>query len=378
MMKEQGSTTVELPASMRPSAWPAYVGVVLVTAGLLLPLLSLSGAKKKSPPKSQANHLSNPKPTLRKLAVPGHTHHDCPPSGKFHRWDGWRRSLRLAMEPLPVSLERLKPLHCHKGKPGPHDWLAHMDESGQSLRAYREAGIVKPTPLRTTIVIQPLGSFTPIQHLLLLRLSEYMKAYFCLPVRLQKPQVPQLPKRARRTNVLGEQYLTSYLAQNVLRPQLPSDAVAFLGFTAKDLWPGESWNFVYGAAYRTLRTGVWSLRRLGGDADAKTLSRRVLRRVLKVATHEAGHLFSMPHCIAYECNMNGCNHLQEMESTPMALCPVCLGKLMYNTGCNPIQRFSRLQALMTKWGLTEEARFFAQSKERMKVKVESKKSMTQK
>lgn len=48
--------------------------------------------------------------------------------------------------------------------------------------------------------------------------------------------------------------------------------------------------------------------------------------------------------------------MEPMESTPTALCPVCLGKLLWNTKCEPIQRFSRLQALMKEWGLKERVR----------------------
>ena len=54
-------------------------------------------------------------------------------------------------------------------------------------------------------------------------------------------------------------------------PRRPEDAVAVLGLTTSDLWPGEGWNFVFGQASLRDRIGVWSLYRFGdperSDAD---------------------------------------------------------------------------------------------------------------
>ena len=44
-------------------------------------------------------------------------------------------------------------------------------------------------------------------------------------------------------------------------------------------------------------------------------------------THTFGHLFGMEHCIYYHCRMNGCISIDEQETSPVYLRPVCLRKL---------------------------------------------------
>jgi WD40 repeat protein len=38
-----------------------------------------------------------------------------------------------------------------------------------------------------------------------------------------------------------------YILHEVLEPQRPTDALAYLALTGSDLWPGKGWNFVFGA-----------------------------------------------------------------------------------------------------------------------------------
>ena len=154
---------------------------------------------------------------------------------------------------------------------------------------------------------------------------------------------------------------TRYILQRLLTPNPPKRAVAYLALSSEDLWPGKGWNFVYGEAMLMQRVGVWSLYRFGSLGVSKAGDKRVLRRTLKVATHETGHMFSMHHCIAYECNMNGSNHLVEMDNTPLPLGPVCLAKLQWSNGCNLRDRFRSLLKLSKRWGLVKESRFFAKS-----------------
>ena len=39
------------------------------------------------------------------------------------------------------------------------------------------------------------------------------------------------------------------------------------------------------------------------------------------------HLFGVKHCIYARCVMNGSNHIEEAESRPFVVCPVCLRKV---------------------------------------------------
>src|SRR5262249_6165386 len=108
-----------------------------------------------------------------------------------------------------------------------------------------------------------------------------------------------------------EQLLTTSLLNGVLRPDRPDDALAYLAFTAGDLWPGMGWNFVFGQASLRERTGVWSLHRHGDPAGGPEAFRLCLRRTLATASHETGHILTMQHCTAFACNMNGSNSLEE-------------------------------------------------------------------
>ncbi|MFH1706907.1 MAG: archaemetzincin [Planctomycetota bacterium] len=151
------------------------------------------------------------------------------------------------------------------------------------------------------------------------------------------------------------------MIDRVLRPAVPKDALCYIAFTGSDLWPGEGWNFVFGLAGLRERVGVWSLYRFGDPARDADAYRLCLQRTIKVGVHETGHMISMEHCIAYECIMNGSNHLQEMDSRPLWLCPVCLRKTCFAVKADPVARYRALEPLARDYGLTAEADFFARS-----------------
>jgi archaemetzincin len=136
--------------------------------------------------------------------------------------------------------------------------------------------------------------------------------------------------------------LTGYVCNVLLKPRLPKDAVAMIAFTAVDLWPGEGWNYVFGEASLKDRVGVWSMHRFGDPDASDDAFRLCLLRTLKTATHETGHMFSLPHCVLYQCNMCGSNSLPEADRQPLEMCPHCLAKLCYATGARPAKRFEQL------------------------------------
>ena len=80
--------------------------------------------------------------------------------------------------------------------------------------------------------------------------------------------------------------------------------------------------------------------------------------LLKTATHETGHMFSMPHCTAYECNMCGSNHRKESDRHPLYLCPECHAKVSWATAAAPVARYRRLAEFCQKYGLKVERSYF--------------------
>jgi archaemetzincin len=265
---------------------------------------------------------------------------------------------------LPARFKRLLPLHERLGKPQPGDWLDQHPEPGQTYREYVDGRPVRPTKQRNVIYIQPLGEFTGTQRKIVNLTAEFMGSYFELPVKIQKDlPLSIIPKEAKRVhpNWGDKQILSTYVLDDVLGPRLPKDAVAYIAFTASDLWPGEGWNFVFGQASLVNRVGVWSIYRNGDPDKSDGEFKLCLMRTIKTATHETGHMFGMYHCTYYECNMCGSNHRAESDRRPLGLCPVCLAKLCWATGADPAKRYEKLALFCKEHKLEPERRFYEKS-----------------
>ena len=262
---------------------------------------------------------------------------------------------------LPAKFTKLAPLHQKMGKPRPGDWLTVHPEPGQTYRQYVGGRPVKPDGRRRVIYVQPLGDFDRTQRKIINLTAEFMGIYFDLPVKISNElPLSVIPGKARRTHPTwgDKQILSTYVLHEVLQPNLPKDACVLIAFTTSDLWPGEDWNFVFGQASLRQRVGVWSIYRNGDPRQDARAFRICLRRTIKTATHETGHMFSMMHCTLYECNMCGSNHRGESDRRPLALCPHCLAKLCYATGADPQKRFEKLTAFCKANGLKAEQEFY--------------------
>ena len=213
-----------------------------------------------------------------------------------------------------------------------------------------------------------MGEFTEDERKIVNLSAEYLGLYFERPVRvLDDLELDVIPEKARRVhpNWGVKQILSTYVLSDVLKPRLPDDAAAYIAFTASDLWPGRGWNFVFGQASLRDRVGVWSIHRNGDPSTSDEAFRVCLRRTLKTATHETGHMFSMRHCTAYECNMCGSNHREESDRHPLYLCPQCHAKLAWATNAMPVERFNRLAAFCKALGLEDELQYYERAATRL-------------
>jgi len=263
---------------------------------------------------------------------------------------------------LTAAVERaitlVKPLHKAIEKPGPMDWLSHHKEPGQTFSEYIKSEPVTPSAERRKIYVQPLGDFTKKQRQILKNTSDFLGCFYNLPVVVKDViLLSVIPDGARRTHPQWgmKQILSTYVLDNVLYPKLPDDAAMYLAFTSSDLWPGQGWNFVFGQASLRQRVGVWSLYRFGNPDESKEAELLCLRRTLKLATHETGHMFSILHCTAYECGMCGSNHMEESDKRPLLFCPECMAKVCWATKVDPKQHFEAMQKFLKTAGLAEEA-----------------------
>jgi len=261
---------------------------------------------------------------------------------------------------LRRAILRLRPLHKPLDKPGPGDWLARYGEQGQTFDQYLACRPITPRGLRSVLYAHALGPLTAKQRKIVNLTREYLACYFGITCR-EGADLPAslVPASARRTHPSwgGKQILSTYVLDKVLKVRLPRDAAASIALTASDLWPGEGWNFVFGQASLRDRVGVWSLSRFGDPNTSDEAFRLCLRRTLKTASHETGHMFSMLHCTAWQCNMCGSNNLPEADRQPTWLCPQCMAKVCWAACYDPGQRYRNLAEFYRKAGLKDEAEF---------------------
>jgi archaemetzincin len=248
----------------------------------------------------------------------------------------------------------------------PGGWLLSFREAPQSLETYQSQSLIRPTPARRTIVLQPVGAMSAADALLLEKLRAYTEGFFGLPARV----VPQIPLPAAQGDILrGNQFHAGRILSEVLQPRVAPDAMVTFGITNADLW-SEELSFVFGVGDDKSVTGVMSLARLRPSfwhaKPAPDGEARVLRRACRLLSHEVGHVLGMWHCVFYKCVMNGSNSLLEADAQPLHLCPVCHRKLAWNTGADGSRRYSQLLGFYRAHRMNPEAEWMQARLERWK------------
>lgn len=265
---------------------------------------------------------------------------------------------------IPVSAEEQKlisaiePFFKLMGEPQPYDWLTSFSENGQTFAQYKNSNPTLPTDERKIIYIQPLGKFNENQTKVINATAEYMNAFFQLEVKLLQTKQFDKPLSLKNYRIhpttKQEQIRTGYVLDELLPPILPKDAAALIAFTNEDLYPNENFSFVFGQASLQNRVGIYSLYRFSQGADYKTF----LTRTLKVGVHETGHMFSIQHCIKFQCVMSGTNHLGETDRRPIDACPEDTAKIIWMNKVSPTKRYKDLAEFCRKYNLTKDAEIF--------------------
>lgn len=254
-------------------------------------------------------------------------------------------------------------LHERLGEPRPGDWRSSYPDDGCMTPAeYVRTNPVRADGERTTLCFVPAGPFSAEQRGVLDDAVAFSALWFDLPVRtLDGIEITAGPSH-RRARGGADQVSTRWFLERKLPSMRPADSVCLLAVTMTDLYPEDSWNFVFGEADLRRRIGVWSLARYfpewSGESRTPESDRLALLRALKVVVHEAGHTFGLEHCTTWLCAMNGSNSLRETDAQPLRLCPDCETKLAWNRewdGRALSARAGRIAGFLESRGLAAEA-----------------------
>jgi archaemetzincin len=273
---------------------------------------------------------------------------------------------------LPLNkIERsLGPLAEPLAKPQDNDWLKSHPETGQTFAEYWKVKPPRRPADSRTIYIVLLGDFSAEQKSVLEITQQYLSVFYQTPVKIHRElPLDVIPDHARRVHPEWgtHQISTLYVLNELLKPERPNDALAYLCFTASDLFSSATHNYVLGEAQTWERLGVWSIYRNGDPAQKDVAKsdaafRQCLRRTMHIATHETGHILAIKHCTAHACNMNGANSVSETDRHPLHFCPICLRKLLWNLDLGPAAYLSSLEQFHRDHNSDDEAQWYAQAR----------------
>lgn len=237
------------------------------------------------------------------------------------------------------------------GEPVFGDWLYSHKEKGQSFEQFLKTKHIVPTKNENIIYLQPIGQFTEEQVKQIELVRQYLEIFFQLKTKILNPISNDIiPKHVRRTGDVGqEQFLAGYILDSILKKEKPERGIALMAITEKDLYPKPEWNYVFGLASYRDKIAVSSIYRMKDETNPN-LS---LSRLLKICSHEIGHMFGLHHCIEANCVMNGTNSMSETDNHSLRLCSLCQRKLNSGFQYDNIKRLKELEKYFKENNLAE-------------------------
>lgn len=291
----------------------------------------------------------------------------------------WRRALGPLDDVAPEQRAAFTDPHGFTPLPPsrPDGWRLVRPEPPQSVAEFRATRPHLRAPPRDRLAILPLGHF-PVDILWggdfvgivrsppLVDIAALLAAFFATPTDLL-PAAP-VPEAITSREVQHHRQYDARALLAAIAPRLPPHAHGLLALTTVDLFVTPEQQYAFGWSTLHERLGVASFTRFDpsffGGAAPEDLAGTMLNRGLRVALHEVGHMFGLAHCQTFRCTMNGIAHLDELDETPLHLCPVCLRKLHLVTGLDPHTRDLALRSQFERLGLSAEARWLAERIER--------------
>ncbi|SDJ81618.1 archaemetzincin [Chryseobacterium jejuense] len=240
--------------------------------------------------------------------------------------------------------------------PKPGTWRYNHDEKFQQFEDFQKSKKIKPEPGKNTIYLQPIGDFDKLQQKEIELTKDYLKIYFQLETKIL-PALPNriFPKNVKRIFKNGqEQIFAGYVLDSFLIKRKPKDAIVFMGITERDLFPRPDWNYVFGLASYENGVGVTSMYRFANGRLTDSNFNESLLRLMKISSHEIGHMFGISHCLNANCVMNGTNTLTETDFHYARACSLCQRKLNSSIHYNNKKRLFELKEFFERHHLNSE------------------------
>lgn len=135
-------------------------------------------------------------------------------------------------------------------------------ESGQTFNRWLLRNPPKPNRRQTTIYLLPIAFVEdPIPTEILEPLCKFAQIFFQIPVKAMKATNMSGKTPIRLNDESNAYQVNAGKILHSMRSMVPSDAFCVAGITMCDLYPRESWNFVFGLANLAGKCGVYSLAR---------------------------------------------------------------------------------------------------------------------
>lgn len=256
----------------------------------------------------------------------------------------------------PLAFDSLPP-------PRPASWRALFDEPGQSYIDYLGTSPRRPSDQR--LYLLPLGEMgtafvvdAEVTYIVRTPPTEAMTtvlgAYYGVPASvLPSVELTELmePDRVQQGH---EQFRAQTLLEETAA-HLPDDAYSMTSLMVQDVFFDEAQAYGFGFGQHRDGQAVVSFARIdpvvSGLAREPDVLERLPLRAFKLLVHEVGHTFGFEHCTAHRCVMNGIADLEELDETPLHLCPECLRKLLHARPMDPVQRYAELERIYGALGL---------------------------
>ncbi|WP_415325539.1 archaemetzincin [Chryseobacterium sp. MMS23-Vi53] len=239
--------------------------------------------------------------------------------------------------------------------PQPGTWRYNRTEKFQTFENFQKSKKIIPEAGKNTIYLQPIGGFNDLQKKQIELTQEYLKDYFQLETKVLPALYNSIfPRSVQRIKDGNEQILAGYVLDSVLMKRKPKDALILMGITERDLFPKPEWNYVFGFASYENGVGVTSMFRFYNGNLTESNFNESLERLLKISSHEIGHMFGIGHCLNANCVMNGTNHLPETDSHFARACSLCQQKLNSSIKYDNKKRLIALKNFFEKQHLNSE------------------------